>query len=138
MQPLPSITHEPSGRGVQQFSSLAEHSAALAWHYTFFYSLQFIHYIFSNFRNKRSRWTTDNSLIANPVCPQDTIHPVRERGWKALCNRYLKSIVQCTQNNQPTSSSEFSSLVHLILISTWNLNVKCPFFHTVFLTFIKP
>lgn len=33
-----------------------------------------------------------------------------------LCDRYLKAIAQCTQNNQATSNSEFSSSVHLILI----------------------
>lgn len=108
---LPSTTQEAFGTGMQQFSSLAEHLAVLAWHCAFFYSLQFIHHIFSNFRNKRSRCTTDNSLIAALMCPQYTICPVQRREWKALCNRYLKPIVQCTQNNHATNHAELSSPV---------------------------
>lgn len=71
------------------------------------------------------------------MCPQYTIHPVQGRGQKALCNRSLKSIVQCTQNKQGTKNSEFSSLAHLILRNTWNLNVKCPSLDVVFVRFVK-
>lgn len=56
-----------------------------------------------------------------PQCVPTTQFILFKREDEVLCNRYLKSIVQRTQNNQATSNSEVSSLIHLILTSTWNL-----------------
>lgn len=109
--PCPAPHRKPlaeacSNSALWQSTWLSQHDTLL-----FFYSLQFIHQIFSNFRNKRRRCTTDNSLIAALMCPQYTICPVQRTEWKALCNRYLKPIVQCTQNNHITNA-ELSSPVH--------------------------
>lgn len=78
---------------------------------------------------QQSHCNPNGSSIHNSSCS-------RER-TKASCNRYLKSIVQCTKNKQATNNSEFSSPVHLLLITTWNLSVKYPFFPYNFLKIYK-
>lgn len=82
---LHSITQELSGRGTQQFSSLAEHLAVLAWHYTLFCSLQSIPYIFSNFFNKRKR---QQSYCSSYVSSENNVSFSTEK--KRICNYIFK------------------------------------------------